>query len=119
MTSSSKPETDVTINHDKCKYLIVGPKKFRENTLKEVESNPLNMGGVIIDHAGNDKYLGDWVNELGRKQIIEDNIKDRMRKLTSKANEIILLADAPMMGADYSKNKFYLHYYSTARAGSE
>ena len=60
------------------------------------------MGGVIINHAGNEKYLGDWVNELGCKQSIEDTIKDRMRKLTGKVNEIILLADAPMMGADGS-----------------
>ena len=60
------------------------------------------MGGIKINHAGTEKYLGDWVNELGCKQSIDDTIKDRMRKLTSKVNEIILLADAPMIGADGS-----------------
>ena len=55
----------LSVNHDKCKYMIVGPKKFTENTLKELERDTLNMGGVIINHAGKEKYLGDWVNELG------------------------------------------------------
>jgi hypothetical protein len=90
----------LSVNHDKCKYLIVGPKKFRENTLKELEKEPMTMGGLVIKHAGSEKYLGDWVNELGCKQSIEDSIKERMRKLTSKTNDIIMLADALMMGAD-------------------
>ena len=87
----------LSVNHDKCKYLIVGPKKFRENTLKELEKEPMTMGGLVIKHAGSEKYLGDWVNELGCKQSIDDTIKERMRKLTSKANDIIMLAEAPNM----------------------
>ena len=94
----------LSVNHDKCKYLIVGPKKFREKTISELERDPLNMGGITINHAekGKEKYLGDWVNELGCKQSIEDTIKERMRKLTSKVNDIGMLADAPMMGANGS-----------------
>ena len=42
------------------------------------------------------------MNELGCKESIDDTIKERMRKQTSKVNEIILLADAPMMGAERS-----------------
>ena len=57
---------------------------------------------MVIKHAANEKYLGDWVNELGCKESIDDTIKERMRKLTSRVNEIILLADTPMMGADGS-----------------
>ena len=45
-------------------------------------------------------YLGDWVNELGCRQSITNTIKERRRKLTSKGNNIIMLAKAPMMGAD-------------------
>ena len=75
----------------------MGPKKFRENTLKELEKEPMTMGGLVIKHAGSEKYLGDWVNELGCKQSIDDTIKERMRKLTSKANDIIMLAEAPNM----------------------
>ena len=64
----------LSVNHDKCKYLIVGPKKFRERTLSDLERDPLNMGGLTINHAekGKEKYLGDWINELGCKQSIED-----------------------------------------------
>jgi hypothetical protein len=41
----------------------VGPKKFRENTLNELEKEPMIMGGLVIKHAGSEIYLGDWVNE--------------------------------------------------------
>jgi hypothetical protein len=90
----------LSVNHDKCKYLILGPKKSRDNTLKELLKEPMTMGGLVIKHAGSEKYLGDLVNELGCKQSIDDTIKERMRKLTSKTNDIIMLADAPIMGAD-------------------
>ena len=40
--------------------------------------------------------------ELGCKESIADTITERIRKQTSKVNDIILLADAPMMGADGS-----------------
>ena len=92
----------LSVNHDKCKYLIVGPKKFRQDTLKEMETQPMYMGGIVIKHAANEKYLGDWVNELGCKESIDDTIKERIRKQTCKVNDSILLADAPMMGADGS-----------------
>ena len=92
----------LSVNQDKCKYLIVGPKRFREETLRDLENQPLGMGGVAIKHAAKEKYLGDWVNELGCNESIDDSIKERMRKRTSKTNDIILLADAPMMGADGS-----------------
>ena len=70
-------------------------KKSRDTTLKELLKEPMTMGGLVIKHAGSKKYLGDWVNELGCKQSIDDTIKERMRKLTSKTNDIIMLADAP------------------------
>ena len=48
-----------------------------------------------------EKYLGDYVSELGCKQSIDDPIKYRMKKLTSKVNDIIIITDAPL-GADGS-----------------
>ena len=35
----------LSVNQDKCKYLIVGPKRFREETLRDLENQPLGMGG--------------------------------------------------------------------------
>ena len=48
----------------------------------------------------NEKYLGDFQSELGCKQSIDDTIKYRIQKLTSKANDILLIADAPQLGAE-------------------
>ena len=90
----------LSVNHTKCKTLIVGPKKFRETILNKVKNEPMKMGGTDINHAVNEKYSGDYVNKLGCRQSIEDTIKERMRKMTSKSNDIIMLAEAPMMGAD-------------------
>ena len=33
---------------------------------------------VNHEHAANEKYLGDWVNELGCKEGIDDTIRERM-----------------------------------------
>ena len=44
------------------------------------------------------------MSEQGCKQSIDDTIKYRMRKLTSKVNDIIMLAEAPLMGADGSSS---------------
>ena len=60
----------------------------------------MTMGGVVIEHASKEKYLGDIISELGCKQSIDETIKERMRKLTSKGDEAIQIADAPMMGCD-------------------
>ena len=89
----------LSVNHDKSKYLIMGSKKFRKDTLKELETNPMTMGGVTIDHAEAEKYLGDWVSELGCRESIYLTIKERIRKLISKGDELIQIAEAPVMGA--------------------
>ena len=59
------------------------------------ESN--NMG--IINTFDMEKFF-DFVSELGCKQSIDDKIKYRIQKLTSKANDILLIADAPQLGAE-------------------
>ena len=41
----------LAVNHDKFKYLITGTKKFRESTLRELEREPMIMGGLVIEHA--------------------------------------------------------------------
>ena len=37
----------LSVNYDKSKYLIIGSQKFRNETLKELNEKPMNMGGVI------------------------------------------------------------------------
>ena len=46
-------------------------KKQRKHALEEFKIEPMRMGGLIIEHAVNEKYLGDYVSELGCKQSIE------------------------------------------------
>ena len=65
----------LSVNNTKCKYLITGSKKQRKQALTELEKDPMKMGGLKIDHAVNEKYLGDFVSELGCKQSIDDTIK--------------------------------------------
>ena len=36
----------LSANYDKSKFLIIGKEKFRKNTLKTLEKDPLEMGGV-------------------------------------------------------------------------
>ena len=43
----------------------------RKHALEELKIEPMRMGGLIIEHAVNEKYLGDYVSELGCKQSIE------------------------------------------------
>ena len=69
----------------------MGSKKQRKQALADIKKDPMKMGGLKIDHAVNKKY---FVSELGCKQSIDDTIKYRMQKLTSKVNDILLIADA-------------------------
>ena len=71
-----------SVNNTKCKFMILGSKKPRKQALKKLESNPMKIGGRKIDHAVSEKYLGDFLSELGCKQSIDDTIKYRIQKLT-------------------------------------
>ena len=67
------------------------------------------MGGIIIKHSQKEKYLGDIIHEKGCKESIQETINERIRKLISKSEEIIQLADTPMMnGFGHSKVAFNL-----------
>ena len=72
--------------------MIVGSKKHREDALKELEKDPMKIGSLTIEYAVNEKCLGDYVSELGCRQSIDNTVRYRMRKLTSKINDIIMLA---------------------------
>ena len=99
----------LSANYDKSRYLIIGDNRFRKKTLKKLEKNPIMMGGIIIKHSQKEKYLGDIIHEKGCKESIQETINERIRKLISKSEEIIQLADTPMMsGFGHSKVAFNL-----------
>ena len=88
----------LSLNYDKSRFLIIGSEKFRKKTLKEVEKNPMKMGSGVVSHSESEKYLGDLINEKGCEQSITDTIKERTRKLKSKCDDIIQIAESPLMG---------------------
>ena len=87
----------LSANYDKSKFLIIGKEKFRKNTLKTLEKDPLQMGGVKIEHSEQEQYLGDWIHEKGCKESITVTIKARIRKLISRTEEILQLVETPGM----------------------
>ena len=45
-----------------------------------------------------EKYLGDIIHEKGFEETITSTIKERMRTLTTKCEEIIQIVNTPVMG---------------------
>ena len=87
----------LSLNNDKSKYMIFGSSKFRNKALKELKENPMTMGSGFIDHSPAEKYLGDIISEKGCQDSITETIKERVRKLRSKCDDIIQIAEAPLM----------------------
>ena len=86
--------------------MIVGSKKHREDALKELEKRPNEDRRLNYGICSQRKMPWDYVSELGCRQSIDNTVRYRMRKLTSKINDIIMLGDSPIMGADVlSSNK--------------
>ena len=59
---------------------------------KEPMKQPIKMGKEIFGNSVMEKYLGDIIHEKGCEESITATIKERMRKLTSKCEEIIQIA---------------------------
>ena len=51
----------LSANYDKSKFLIIGNETFRKSTLETLEKDPLQMGGVKIEHSEEKQYLGDLI----------------------------------------------------------
>ena len=99
----------LSVNYDKSKYLLIGSNRFRKSVKKKLQKDPMTMGGVEIGHSEKEKYLGDIINERGCTESIQDTIKERIRKLVSKSEEIVQLANNHLMcGLGNSKAAFNL-----------
>ena len=84
-------------NYDKSKYLILGRGNRKNKMSKELKETPLKMGDEILEKVVTEKYLGDIIHEKGCKESITATIKERMRKLIPKVEEIIQIANTPIM----------------------
>ena len=79
-------QKQLSINNDKCKYLIIGRPAYRNKVLLETSKTFLEMGGKTIEHSEKEKYLGDIIHEKGCVESIMETIKERTRKLISKCD---------------------------------
>ena len=87
----------LSVNYDKSKFLIMGNSKFKKEVLKKIEKDPMVMGGKEILHSSVEKYLGDLIHEDGCEKSIKETVKRRIQGLISKADEIIQIAESPVM----------------------
>ena len=94
----------LSVNYDKSKYLVLGKGKAKERMLKELKKWPMKMGEEIIENSILEKYLGDIIHEKGYEESITATIKERIRKLIPKCEEIIQIANASLMGGLRNSN---------------
>ena len=58
----------------------------------------MKRGEEILGNPIMEKYLEDMIHENGSEESITAKIKERMRILTSKCEEIIQIANTTLMG---------------------
>ena len=94
----------LSVNYDKSKYLLIGNKKAKDRMKKELKKWPMKMGEEILANSILEKYLGDIIHEKGCEESITATIKERMRKLIPKCEEIIQIANTPIIGGLRNSN---------------
>ena len=100
----------LSVNYDKSKYVILGNAKFKRKITKETSTNPLTMGGEIIERSQKEKYLGDYIHEDGCEASIAETIKRRTSSLISKCAEIVQIGESSIMaGLGNSTTAFKLY----------
>ena len=72
----------------------------------------MKMGEEIIENSILENYLGDIIHEKGCEENITDTINERMRKLIPQCEDIIQIANIPLMG-DLRKNKNALNLFES------
>ena len=88
----------LSVNHDKSKFLVIGNKAYRKKIIEETTKDPVKMGSITINHSEKEKYLGDWIHEKGCIESVSETIKTRINGLIGVCQEIIDTAEEPLMG---------------------
>ena len=89
----------LSVNYDKSKYLLFGTEKKLKPMRNELKQQPISMGGTRIEESTSEKYLGDIISNKGCEDSITETIKERINKLRGKVNEIIQIAEHPLMNS--------------------
>ena len=87
----------LSVNYDKSKYIIFGSKSQRNNMLNKLKNDPIKMGDSSLPNTKADTYLGDVIHQEGCEKSITETIDNRIKKQKNKIEEIIQLAESPVM----------------------
>ena len=87
----------LSVNYDKSKYIIFGSKSQRDNLLNKLKDDPIKMGNTNLPNTKADTYLGDVIHQEGCEKSITETIDARIKKQKNKVEEIIQLAESPVM----------------------
>ena len=87
----------LSVNYDKSKYIIFGSKSQRDNMLNKLKNDPIKMGDSSLPNTKADTYLGDVIHQEGCEKSITETIDNRIKKQKNKIEEIIQLAESPVM----------------------
>ena len=87
----------LSVNYDKSKYIIFGNKRQRDKALAELKTNPITMGGTLLENTSVEKYLGDLIHEGGCEKSITATIEERIKTNKKKVDDIVQLADSTVM----------------------
>lgn len=88
---------NVKVHPQKTKILVVGEKRWKEETLKDLETNPVMIAGEKVEMSDSERYLGMMINENGLKATVEQQMKFRISECNAKISQIMILLEKPTM----------------------
>ena len=87
----------LSVNLIKVNSLFLDKKNQRKNMLTKLKDDPIKMGDSELPNTKADTYLGDVIHEEGCEMSITETINARIKKQKNKVDEIIQMAESPVM----------------------
>ena len=86
-------ELSLEAHPDKSKIVVMGSKKLREETKKELEENPVIVQGWEMKTSENETYLGYQINEKGTRESKNKSIETRARLARTKSIQLMKILE--------------------------
>ena len=71
----------LTLNRDKSVYILLGSKKQKEETSRQLEKEPLMCGQFVMKEAKISKWLGQYLSSEGLSSSVSETFKQRDGKI--------------------------------------
>ena len=78
----------LSVNYSKSKNLIIGSKKFRQKTLKELQSKPIMMGGQVLEQWSMHLRRNIWAMLLMKKDARRASLQQSRGELTNSTASV-------------------------------